>query len=459
MSILDFITSGDFYSIDAIDDLATIAKRPPNSPNNPMSTTADRLRAQFPDVNYVKLTAASEKPEYRYPGFRPGREIIPKGHIRESGHRAFHTDVIFERDVSVPMRDGITIYTDIFRPVDSERNQVPAILPWSPYGKTGSGIYRYEDQGPFSCGVPKEATTGYEKFEAPDPAEWCPRGYAIINIDARGAGMSEGNTVWWGQQEAEDIYDTIEWLSHQPWCNGSVVMAGNSWLAIAQINFASRLSHPALKAIAPFEGINDPYRDGMVRGGILSKGWIAFHQSITSGFAGPGYAEDIGGAALGRPLYDDYWRSKNINTANIDIPLYATASYSATGFHLDGSIKTWRNAKSKEKWLRIHSHQEWYDLYRPEVTEDLQKFFDRYSKNIDNGWEDTPPIRLSLLGMDGSPAPTIIDRPEKEYPLARQKLVKYYLDASNQSLSLDASASTSEASYEAHSLTAASVSR
>jgi predicted acyl esterase len=423
-----------------------------------MSTTEEKLRAQFPDVNYVKLTQASEKPEYRYPGFRPGSEVLTKGHVKEPGRRAFHTDVIFERDVAVPMRDGITIYTDIFRPVDWGAKKVPAILPWSPYGKTGSGIYRYEDLGPFSCGVPKEATTGYEKFEAPDPAEWCPRGYAIINIDARGAGMSQGNTVWWGIQEAEDIFDTIEWLSKQPWCSGSVVMAGNSWLAIAQINFASRLSHPALKAIAPFEGINDPYRDSLVRGGIVSPAWVAFHQAITAGFAGAGRAEDIGGMTAGHPLYDEYWRSKNINTANIDIPMYATASYSATGLHLDGSIKTWRNAKTKDKWLRFHSHQEWYDLYRPEVSEDLQKFFDRYCKNVDNGWERTPPLRLSLLGMDGSPAPTIKDRPEKEYPLARQRLVKYYLDASNHSLLPHEATTTSETSYQAHSLTATSVS-
>jgi uncharacterized protein len=51
--------------------------------------------------------------------------------------------------------------------------------------------------GPFRCGVPLEKTSGYEKFEALDPAEWCARGYAIINIDARGAGDSGGDIVFW----------------------------------------------------------------------------------------------------------------------------------------------------------------------------------------------------------------------------------------------------------------------
>jgi putative CocE/NonD family hydrolase len=79
---------------------------------------------------------------------------------------------------------------------------------------------------PFLIGLPKDRTSRYEKFEAPDPAEWCMRGYAIINVDARGAGVSEGDTYFWGQQEAEDIYDTIDWISKQPWCTGAAGILG-----------------------------------------------------------------------------------------------------------------------------------------------------------------------------------------------------------------------------------------
>lgn len=105
-------------------------------------------------------------------------------------------------------------------------------------------------------------------------------------------------------QEAEDIYDVIEWLVTQDWCTGSVAMAyvhmfswdkssqlildrGNSWLSISQINFASRLFHPALKAIAPWEGYTDLYRDFVGRGG---KPHIpGFHRMISDGFAGRFY--------------------------------------------------------------------------------------------------------------------------------------------------------------------------
>jgi len=419
------------------------------------ATTEEKLKTQFPDLKFVKTPSVSESPHFNYPGFSPGRTVIPQGHVKLPGRKPFPNDVIFDRDVAIPMRDGIKIYADVFRPVDSDTKKVPALIPWSPYGKTGSGPQKYETMGPFSCGVPLDKTSGYEKFEAPDPAEWCKRSYAIINVDARGAGMSEGNTHCWGIQEAEDIYDTIEWLSHQPWCNGSVAMVGNSWLAIAQINFASRLKHPALKALAPMEALNDPYRDAIARGGKSHH--TSFWNIIMSGFTGPGYVEDMPGMLSNHPLYDDYWQSKYIDTANIDVPLYLTASYSS-GLHIAGSFNTFRTAKTNQKWLRVHPHQEWYDLYRPEITDELQKYFDRFCKNIDNGWErDTPPVRLSLIGFDGSPAQTIVERPENEYPLSRQRLVKYYLDASSRSLLSEHPSAGSQVSYEAHSLTASTV--
>jgi uncharacterized protein len=83
-------------------------------------------------------------------------------------------------------------------------------------------------------GVPRNKTSGLEKFEAPDPAEWIPRGYALVYPDARGTFMSEGNMPAYGTQEGRDGYDTIEWIGIQKWCNGSVGMAGNSWLGSTQ---------------------------------------------------------------------------------------------------------------------------------------------------------------------------------------------------------------------------------
>ena len=418
-------------------------------------TTSEKYKAQFPDLEFIKLPSAAQHPHYNWTGFQPGLVTLSRGHIRSPGYRKFPKDVLFDRDVSIPIRDGVKLYADIFRPVDSDTAKVPALIPWSPYGKTGTGPQQYDTMAPFRVGLTKDRTSGYEKFEGPDPAEWCSRGYAIINIDARGAGMSEGDTHSWGQQEAEDIYDTIDWLSKQPWCNGSVGMMGNSWLAIAQINFASRLHHPALKALAPMEAFSDPYRELVARGGAPYN--RAFQQLILKGFAGPGHVENMAGMIDKHPLYDEWWESKKIHTQNIDVPLYLLASYSSM-LHTNGSFNTFRNAKTARKWLRVHPYQEWYDLYRPEITDELQRYFDRYCKGIENGWEsDMPPVRLSLLGFENSAAKTVIERPEQEYPLARQQLKTYYLDAASKTMGPDLPRATSTTSHAGHDLSASSV--
>jgi len=46
--------------------------------------------------------------------------------------------------------------------------------------------------------------------------------------------------------------------------------------------------------------------------------------------------------------------------------------------------------------LRVHSTQEWHDLYQKETNDELQKFLDRYTKGTENGWEDTPKVRVSI---------------------------------------------------------------
>ncbi|KAJ9637616.1 hypothetical protein H2204_004765 [Knufia peltigerae] len=419
-----------------------------------MASTTEMLAQRFPDLEYHPIPSAETHPRYNYTGFHPSSQTLQKGFVKSPGRRAFNVDVRFDRDVAVTMRDGVKIYMDIFRPLDSDANRVPVLIPWSPYGKTGTGPQQYETMGPFNCGVPTGRVSGFQKFEAPDPAEWCERGYAIANVDARGAGKSDGFINYWGQQEAEDIYDTIDWLANQPWCSGSVGMAGNSWLAIAQINFASRLKHPALKALAPMEALNDPYRDRIGRGG--KPHLTTFMKMLLNGFAGPNGVEDMPAMLEKRPLYDEYWESKYIHTENIDVPLYLTASYSSA-LHTAGSFNTYRTAKTSHKWLRVHPYQEWYDLYRPEITDELQRFFDRYCKGIENGWEhDTPPVRLSLLALDGSSTQTIVERPELEYPLSRQKLQAYYLDASSHTLSTRLASSSAKTSYDSHSLAAKS---
>ncbi|KAG9501855.1 hypothetical protein J7337_007551 [Fusarium musae] len=381
-----------------------------------------KIQERFPDAIISKITSAPDHPRFNYDGFKPGRRVLEAGHVRYPGRRPFGVPTVYERDQAITVRDGARLYADIFRPETSDTQPVPCILPWSPYGKTGTGPQNYDFMAPYRAGIALDRTSGYEKFEAPDPSEWAERGYAVLNIDARGAGHSQGVIARWGIQEAEDVYDVIEWLSKQPWCNGSVVMAGNSWLAISQINFVSRMHHPALKAIAPWEGYTDLYRHYVARGGRPHI--PGFHRMISNGLAGPEGAENVVAMLEKHPLYDDYWEAKRIPVENIDnIPMYVVASYSSM-LHTYGSFQTFRQAKTEKKWLRVHPYQEY----------ELQQFFDFYCKpDIVKGtnWESsTPRVRLSLLGFeaDGSSATTVIERPEESYLLARQRLRTLYLD-------------------------------
>lgn len=161
-----------------------------------------------------------------------------------------------------------------------------------------------------------------------------------------------------------------------------------------------------------------------------------------------------------RPLFDDYWESKSMNTERISIPLYVIASFSSMP-HSRGSFETFRTASSRQKWLRVHPYQEWYDLYRPEMVDDLQRFFDRFLKEAENGWEvDTPPVRLSLLGFEasGGITTTIRERPEFAWPLPRQTLEKFHLNAGLMALQPQKAQETSSVSYDSQDLKGTSVS-
>lgn len=187
-----------------------------------------------------------DAPRVRYPGFKQETLILKAGTVRREGAMPLPCDILLERDVPIKLRDGVTIYTDVFRPVNEEN--CPAILAWSPYGKEIGG--QMLDDVPMRSGVAISATSGLEKFEGPDPAYWVAHGYAVVNPDKRGAYMSEGNLLYWGHEDALDGCDVIEWIASQKWCNGKVGMSGNSWLTVSQWFIAAE-QPKHLAAIAP----------------------------------------------------------------------------------------------------------------------------------------------------------------------------------------------------------------
>ena len=74
------------------------------------------------------------------------------------------------------------------------------------------------------------------------------------------------------------------------------------------------------------------------------------------------------------------------------------------------------------------------DFYYPQNVEDLRKFYDHFIKDVSNGWEFTPKVRLSILNPGFK---DIVNRPEADFPLQRQVSRKLYLDAGTSSLVLE----------------------
>lgn len=361
--------------------------------------------------------------ESDYPGFQPDTYILKKGSVHRHGGKELPCDVLCERDAAMQLRDGTTIYMDIFRPV--KEGKYPVLIAWAPYGKRGH--YLCYDLFEGRMGVKEEWEDGLNEFEGPNPSYWVNHGYVILHPDPRGIFGSEGDAYAWGTQEAEDEYDFIEWAGQQNWSNGKVGMTGNSWLSMAQWNVASH-QPPHLTAIAPWEGALDNYRDTSCKGGIPD---ILFVSSIFEHLYGNNKYENLVAMIKSHPLMDAYWEDKIVHAEKITIPAYVTASYTNM-LHTNGTFAGWEKISSKEKWLRVHDTHEWHDYYTPEHVEDLRKFFDHYLKGVNNGWEKTPRVRLTVLDPGHKNIP---NRPEESFPLHRQKLQTFYLDTSNMGLS------------------------
>ncbi|MBB4008175.1 CocE/NonD family hydrolase [Allorhizobium taibaishanense] len=352
-----------------------------------------------------------------YPGFNERSYVLKNGSVHLEGGMPLQSDVWVDQDVPVKMRDGVTIRVDIYRPV--EEGQYPSIMGWSPYGKRGSVIHNGAFVHPTRMDVPPAWEDGLNKFEGPNPAYWVAHGYVIIAPDSRGIYNSEGDIHAWGRQEPEDEYDLIEWAGKQTWSNGKIGLTGNSMLAMSQWFVAAmRPSH--LAAIAPWEGASDIYRDTSYRGGIPE---VLFSNGIFSRLCGNGLLEDIPAMTEAHPLLDDYWKTKIAPLEKIEVPAYVVAAWTNL-LHTEGSFRGWSSMASSEKWLRVHNSHEWTDYFNPAHVEDLRRFFDRYLKNIDNGWEATPRVRLSVFDPGNR---DVVHRSEAEFPLKRQVVKSFHL--------------------------------
>jgi predicted acyl esterase len=191
--------------------------------------------------------------EIKASGIEPGQRYLngPQTTGREYRNLSQPTHAVAEDDdVAVPMRDGVTLLTDVHRPAHPGR--YPVLIAASPYPRQIQNI-----------GAP----AGFIEAGASD--FFVPRGYVHIISNCRGTGGSGGTFGFFDSQERHDMYDLVEWAAEQPWSDGNVGMVGISYFAGTQMEAAVERP-PHLKAIMPIAGTFDLYESATHHGLVSS---------------------------------------------------------------------------------------------------------------------------------------------------------------------------------------------
>ena len=271
--------------------------------------------------------------------------------------------------------------------------------------------------------------------------------------------------------EREDLYDLIEWLADQPWCNGQVGMLGISYFAMAQIAAAASRP-PSLKAIFPLGTNESPY-DIARHHGLFSASFVApwlsavgvlaqktdrlWHSkpveligNILSNDRVHSRLATVNGEALmtvlknvirthypeepyGRlwqelgvehPTYDAYWADRDSKPllADVDIPVYLGCDWDNVIMHLPGTFTSWtalrHNPNVRMSLLPLGGlNWPWESMHVEALA-----WYDHWLKGVDTGIMDGPAIRYYLPGADEW-------RTADAWPPPASSLVEYALRA------------------------------
>lgn len=297
-----------------------------------------------------------------------------------------------EVDVEVPMRDGVVLRCNVYRPQAPGR--YPVLVSLHPYGKDQLPrpgwplpMYRLLRQtSPFQM----SAWTGWE---APDPGYWVGRGYVVVNCDMRGFFRSEGEAqAMLVAQEGLDYYDLIEWAAAQSWSSGKVGLSGVSYLCLTQWR-AAALNPPSLAAICAWEGFTSAYHDLAYPGGVREDGFVPFWFGKLSRRR---LKENLRQMQLEHPNYDESWKSREPGLEEIRVPALICGSFSDHNLHSGGSFRAFKKISSAHKWLYTHRTGKWAAYYSQDALAWQTRFFDCFLKDVENGMKEVPPVRLEI---------------------------------------------------------------
>ena len=328
-----------------------------------------------------------------------------------------------EQNVPIVMRDGTTLYANLYRPATlggaPAPGSRPTILVQTPYNK---------DSG--SAGGSSSLTTLAGRLDFVVEHD-----YNELVVDVRGTGQSGGQWDSFGDAEQRDSMDMVNWIHQQPWDDGLLALYGASYMGINQ--FLTAEQHPpGLKAIFPIIPAADVYRDVTWHGGSVDAGFIPLWLGLVTALKiePPSYATTDPNAALQLML--------SRITGGFDFPLYGLTNGTLGGeLAFDGPFYQLRSPITKidqvnvptfitgglwdlfqrgepqlynalrlppgEKQLMIGP---WYHVTAgnglgqpntpPSLDELALAWFDRWVKGIPNGIEHFGPVTLYQLGSE-----------------------------------------------------------
>jgi putative CocE/NonD family hydrolase len=333
-----------------------------------------------------------------------------------------------ERDVYVPMRDGVRLCVDIYRP--DAPGKFPALLAFAIYNKDIQGPDMAEALPPQPAWAP--LWTG--PIEAGDTKFFVSRGYAHVIGSPRGIGKSEG-----GGSREWDCYDLIEWIAAQPWCDGNVGMVGISGFGAEQLAVAKK-QPPHLKAIFPFDsrgaygelgGFRDEYPGGVIHlFRYLVGHFTAMHQNRGAPGPLPPEREKLWQEAMNNPDYKMYPHVYNLiaqkgqhmpplfnvlidpydneeavkkseaEFAQIKVPTYTGSGWYGYTYktHLNGCQNWFRHIKAPKKLLLAgpaHLERPFHSFHN-----EILRWHDHWLKGLDTGIIDEPPVKYWVMGAN-----------------------------------------------------------
>ncbi|MFL5092068.1 MAG: CocE/NonD family hydrolase [Xanthobacteraceae bacterium] len=356
--------------------------------------------------------------------------------------------MIRERDVTVPMRDGVKLCADVYRPDATQK--LPALLAFAIYNKDFQGPDMAEALPPQPAWTP--LWTG--PLEAGDTHFFVARGYVHVIGSPRGVGKSEG-----GGSREWDSYDLIEWIAAQPWCDGNVGMIGISGFGAEQFH-AAKQQPPHLKAIFPFDprgayGVLGSFREEYP-GGVLHLfrylvgHFGAMHQHRGAPGTLPEPKETYWRAAMANPDYrmypnifnlvaqkgqhmppyfdlliDPYDKEEMVAKAEADFAKIKVPFYTGSGWygytyktHLNGAQNYFANVDAPKKLMFTGPAH----LERPfrSFHHEILKWHDHWLKGLDTGVMREPPVKFWVMGENKW-------RHADDWPLPDTQWTKLYL--------------------------------